>query len=513
MVAAVLLVRSHRKLKQAQEALSQSQEYLELLALTLRATGVAVFNWEIDRDIITSDDNCSIQFGLPPGQFPRTVQELIARLHPDDRERVQQEVTAAVQGGAAYDTEFRVVWPQGAIRHLAARGRVHARSGHAHHLTGTCWDVTESHQAAEEFRAANEKLSDSLRALQRRKEHSETFSDMADLLQACPDSSEAYAIVTKFCAHLLPELAGALYIFSASRNLVNSVATWNDVTIDAAFEPNDCWALRRGQPHIVAPHQFATPCRHLKDDQRGHACFPLMAQGNGLGIIYFQSRQRYDTAASEPFLDSEERELAHHIAEQVAMSVANLHLREALRLQTIRDSLTGLHNRRYLEESVERELHRMARRNQPAGFAMMDLDHFKAFNDSFGHEGGDALLRAFGQFLREHLRKEDIACRFGGEEFCVLFSECSLDDTVRAVEQLRSQVKRLTVEHGGQQLAPVTMSAGVAAYPNHGTTVTDLIGAADSALYQAKANGRDCVVTATTPPAATSATADNLRRP
>ncbi len=428
----------------------------------------------------------------------------MALLHPDDRERQHQEVTAALEGRAPYRSEYRIILPQGDVRHLASRAQVLGKPGRPSRLIGADWDVTESRQAAEELRAANEKLSTSLRELQRREEHGETFSEMADLLQSCPDSSEAYAIISRFCAHLLPELAGALYIFSASRNLVHSVVTWNDITIDAGFEPNDCWALRRGQPHIVAPHQFSTPCRHLKDDQRGHACFPLMAQGNGLGILYFQS-QPYETEAAEPFLSSEERQLAHHIAEQVAMSVANLHLREALRLQTIRDALTGLYNRRYLEESVERELHRMERRNQPAGFAMMDLDHFKTFNDTFGHEGGDALLRAFGQFLREHLRKEDVACRFGGEEFCILFCECSLEETVQLMEKLRSQFKRLTVQHGGQHLAPVTMSVGVAAYPNHGTTVSDLIGAADSALYLAKANGRDCVVTATAPSGAPSA--------
>jgi len=223
-----------------------------------------------------------------------------------------------------------------------------------------------------------------------------------------------------------------------------------------------------------------------------------MAQGTGLGILYLQKRN--EAQNPEEFLTPPDRQFVGTVAENVAISLSNLYLQEVLRRQSIRDPLTGLFNRRYLEESVERELHRLARREHPAGFAMLDLDHFKNFNDTFGHEGGDALLQTFGQFLREHLRKEDIACRYGGEEFCILFCESSLEDTVRRAEQLRTGVSHLTVQYGGQHLGVVTVSIGVASYPTHGSTLTDLIAAADSALYQAKTDGRNRVVAATTSP-------------
>lgn len=171
-------------------------------------------------------------------------------------------------------------------------------------------------------------------------------------------------------------------------------------------------------------------------------------------------------------------------------------------MQSIRDPLTGLYNRRYLEEAGERELHRLDRREQTGGLLMMDLDQFKTFNDTFGHDGGDVLLRAFGQFLRDHLRKEDIGCRYGGEEFSVLLSESSLVDTVQRANELRSEVKRLSVQHRGRHLDTVTISIGVASYPTDGATIGDLISAADSALYFAKARGRDCVVAASALPAA-----------
>jgi diguanylate cyclase (GGDEF)-like protein len=128
---------------------------------------------------------------------------------------------------------------------------------------------------------------------------------------------------------------------------------------------------------------------------------------------------------------------------------------------------------------------------------MLDLDHFRSFNETFGHDGADSVLSAFGQFLRENLRKEDIACRYGGEEFCILFYESSLEDTLRRAEQLRSGVSKLIVRHGGQQLGAITVSIGVASYSTHGGTLSELIAAADTALYRAKAEGRNRVVAAT----------------
>jgi diguanylate cyclase (GGDEF)-like protein len=486
-----------RNLHQSRETLSQTEDRLNL---TLRASGIATWTWDIPANRITGDDRSSALFGLPLGRFPATVEAFSTLVHPDDRERVQRDVAASIETGEEYNTEFRVVWPDGTVRTLASRAHLeHGEAGRPRQFSGLAWDVTEHHQAQENLRRANEKLKESVQELERSKAQGAVLSAMNELLQACSGSKEAYGIIGQYCAHLFPAYAGALFVLSASRNLVNSVASWNDPPgSEPEFEPDDCWALRRGQPQITEPGQIDTPCRHLKEVHGGHACLPLTAQGTGIGLLYFQRAK--GAPSGEAFLPPEDRKLAHAIAESVAMSLSNLSLQDALRRQSIRDPLTGLFNRRYLEESVERELARLARREHPAGFAMLDLDHFKSFNDTFGHEGGDALLRAFGQFLREHLRKEDIPCRYGGEEFCILFSELSLEETVRRAEELRSGVSRLGVQHGGQHLGAVTVSIGVAAYPTHGSTLSDLVAAADSALYQAKADGRDRVIAATTSP-------------
>jgi diguanylate cyclase (GGDEF)-like protein len=191
-------------------------------------------------------------------------------------------------------------------------------------------------------------------------------------------------------------------------------------------------------------------------------------------------------------LDSKER-LAHTVAEHIALAFANLRLRETLRVQSVRDPLTGLFNRRYMEESLERELRRSARHRRSLGVLLLDLDHFKTFNDTFGHGAGDILLRELGHFLQGNVRGEDISCRYGGEEFALILPDAPLDSTLQRAEQLREQVRQLQVTHHGRALGAVSVSIGVAVYPQHGASAEELLAAADRALYQAKAGGRNRV--------------------
>jgi diguanylate cyclase (GGDEF)-like protein len=164
--------------------------------------------------------------------------------------------------------------------------------------------------------------------------------------------------------------------------------------------------------------------------------------------------------------------------------------------QSVRDPLTGLFNRRYMEETLEREIRRAARANGPVSIIMLDVDHFKHYNDTFGHEAGDIVLREIGALLRVQVRAEDIACRYGGEEFTLIMPAASAEVSRERAEHLCKQVKRLAVQRRGVALGQITASLGVAAYPQHGATGEDVLAAADAALYQAKRAGRDRVVVA-----------------
>jgi diguanylate cyclase (GGDEF)-like protein len=181
------------------------------------------------------------------------------------------------------------------------------------------------------------------------------------------------------------------------------------------------------------------------------------------------------------------------VAEHLSMALSNLSLRERLRLQSIREPLTGLFNRRYLEESATRELARCARRQLPLSLMMLDIDHFKAFNDVHGHAGGDALLAQFGKLLQEHTRGEDIACRYGGEEFTLILPEADVETAMKRAQVIRIAVESMRVQHLGRNLPQVTVSIGVSAFPQHGETPESLLRVADEALYRAKHKGRNRV--------------------
>jgi diguanylate cyclase (GGDEF)-like protein len=313
---------------------------------------------------------------------------------------------------------------------------------------------------------------------------------MGDELQSCMTVAEAYAVIADAARHLFAEEAGALCVLSASRNVVEAVVVWGPASGEQVFAPDDCWGLRRGRPHLVEDPSSRLRCRHLDHPAPAtYLCVPMMAQGEALGVLHIQH--------SAPGHFTEPRQqLVQTVADSVALALANLNLRETLRQQSIRDALTGLFNRRYLEETLEREVRRVTRAQSPLGLIMLDLDHFKRFNDSFGHEAGDAVLRELGVYLTGQVRGEDIVCRYGGEEFLLVLPEASLEVTRQRAEQLREGIKHLHVHHMGQALGPLMLSLGVAGYPDHGLTATTLVRAADAALYRAKREGRDRVMVA-----------------
>ena len=325
------------------------------------------------------------------------------------------------------------------------------------------------------------------------------LSRMSELLQTCVDSGEACEVIRQFGRQIFPTDSGALWIISESRNIVEAVGYWGDPPTERVFSPQDCWALRQGRTHIVES-AAGMVCGHLAPEVAFPSlCIPLTAQSEALGLLHIESQSRSQIPETESPTVSKVR-LATAMAEQVALALANLKLRERLRNQSIRDSLTGLFNRRYLEETLERELRRSVRHARPLTIIMLDLDHFKTFNDSFGHAAGDVVLQAAGELLHTFLRKEDMACRYGGEEFAIVLPEAPLEFAAQRADELRKAFKNLRTQFKDQSLGVVTVSVGVASYPEHGSSGTDLLRAADSALYLAKEGGRDRVVVSSSRP-------------
>jgi diguanylate cyclase (GGDEF)-like protein len=285
---------------------------------------------------------------------------------------------------------------------------------------------------------------------------------------------------------ILPGVPGALYVLSNSQTILRRIGEWNaPLGSGAEFAPSECWGLRRGQPHIITDASSDIVCRHVQPEQlTGYRCLPLVAQGETVGLFFIEQRQ-----AAIAVNDQDLRALT----ETVALSLANLRLREKLRNQSIRDPLTGLFNRRYLEESLELECSRAERSKQPITVVMVDVDHFKRFNDTFGHDAGDLVLKNIGELLRRSIRQGDVACRYGGEEFMLVFPGTSASEAVGVAERVREGARRLEIVYRNQTLGRITVSLGVAAYPMAGETPAELIDAADQTLYAAKNAGRDRV--------------------
>ena len=336
-----------------------------------------------------------------------------------------------------------------------------------------------------EFRVVSERVDSQAREMS-------LLNQLGELLHACGSFDESWVVITRFARWLFPEEAGAIYLISPSRDLAERVVDWGSASAGRhAFPPDQCWAVRRGQVHLVEDIRLGMACHHLSDPlPQAYACLPLVAQNDMLGILVLLKEPAAPKTASA--LGSR-LQLARTFAEQIGSAVSNLRLRETLRHQSIRDPLTGLFNRRYLEETLERELRRADRHQSCVGAIMFDIDQFKQFNDSLGHDAGDALLRELGNALQEEIRKEDIACRYGGEEFVLILPDISFKDAVKRAEHLQEMARRMDVIHRGRALGNVTLSLGVAVYPEHGKTGEAVLRAADAALYRAKQNGRDRV--------------------
>ena len=351
-----------------------------------------------------------------------------------------------------------------------------------------------------ELVAANDRLVVSMRRVKSYADQIAQLTTLGQLLQSCDTTHEIYGVVQLAARKLFPADSGALSVLNSSRNLMEAMAVWGDAPPgDRVFGPEECWAYRLGRPHFVSDPQSPLRCLHVTPTEGAVTfCVPMVAQGDTLGVLHLEFRETDEPdedGGTNPAQSAKGR-LATALAEHVALALANQRLREELRNQSIIDPLTGLFNRRYLEKVLERECRRASRSGRPLALLMIDVDKFKRFNDLWGHEGGDAVLRGFAGVMQATFRGEDVACRYGGEEFVVLLADASLESAFSRAEDLRTAVHHLSVEHRKQPVGAITISLGVAVLPEHGSTPETLIESADRALYEAKARGRDRTVSA-----------------
>ena len=413
-------------------------------------------------------------------------------LHPEDRHIIAKHHQNCLELSQddCLEVEYRMQDREGNWHWLHSKDTVFERNeaGKPTQILGIIRDITETKKIQSESARLNAELAKKVNTLEQWHSERIKLARMNEFLQACVTIEEAKTALTDLLQPLFPNTHGAIYLMNNSKNLLDAIAAWGIPNSESSFEPQECWALRRGNYHQAQPHTPGLYCTHV--DSHSHTtstlCLPMIAKGKTLGMLYLR------------FIPTEQigeliQELAESVAQNIAMSFANLKLQEKLRYQSLRDPLTGLYNRRYLQESLVKEIDRANRKQQFIGIIMLDVDHFKRFNDIYGHSAGDLVLKEVGAYLMSQIRQYDLACRYGGEELVVVMPDASIGDTVMRAEDIRNGISQLSLVHDGQKLEPVTVSIGVSCFPDDGINADELISSADKALYQAKEQGRDRV--------------------
>lgn len=349
-------------------------------------------------------------------------------------------------------------------------------------------EIGEMNQAIQIFRAngiERERLDAERRADQRTKD---LILQMMHRLQACANGAELADVVARFAPQIFPDIAGGLYVLDGSQVSLTRASAWLDPHhSEVTFPASACWGLRRGRPHASGGDDANVSCLHLDGAEVTALCVPLTAQGDTIGLLYLEERggKALRLESSRLYLEL--------IAENVGLAIANLQLREKLTALAARDPLTGLFNRRFLDETLERYSRDLA--DQPLACLMIDIDHFKRFNDEFGHDAGDMVMQHVGRVLRDVVGQSGHAFRFGGEEFTILLPGLSEAEGFQLAEELREKVSSGVLSHSGRIIGSVPISLGVAASPMEGSVET-LVARADAALLKAKSQGRNQTVAA-----------------
>jgi diguanylate cyclase (GGDEF)-like protein len=355
-------------------------------------------------------------------------------------------------------------------------------------------DVLQRRKMALEATKTNLELAQSLQELQDRAEESALISASRQEMQICQTLEQLYLSAARYFARLLPATMGTLYVINSSRNLLEGVSSWpaRDASAEPfeVYPPQSCCGLRLGHLRWRHADRSELDCEHFVDTPAAsYLCVPLAASGDSLGVLYI------DCPTDEAVQMAEKRtEALQQLAQLTATTLGALQLRIKLENQSIRDPLTGLFNRNFMQIAFDRELTRAARRKSGLAVLMLDIDHFKKFNDQFGHAAGDAVLKAAAETMRSKVRNEDILCRFGGEEFTIILPDISPEVAMQRAELLRQAIAetRVSLEHNIS--SEITISIGVALYPSNGETAEQLLKEADAALYRAKRAGRNQTV-------------------
>ena len=353
-------------------------------------------------------------------------------------------------------------------------------------------EISARQQAEAALRDSNAQMATALRVQERRTVELHVLGELGRALTRCTSLEDGYASVTHAAQRLFPEVAGALFVSRHTSPDLEPVIAWGAGTHPfPPLNPACCRVLREHRVVFGGEPCGGCRCEALPPALSPDAlCVPLRAGGETIGVLHVHLAAIAPDAPEE----AAQRQLAMAFGEQAALGLANVRLRAILHEQAIRDPLTGLFNRRFLEETLLRELHRAMCDRYPVGVIMLDVDHFKRVNDAYGHDAGDTVLRTLGALLLSIVRDGDVVCRYGGEEFVLMLPKAPLAVVLGRAEAIRHAVSVLSIAHHDLVLPGITVSLGVSVLADEQTSGADALACADAALYAAKRAGRNRVV-------------------
>jgi diguanylate cyclase (GGDEF)-like protein/PAS domain S-box-containing protein len=410
---------------------------------------------------------------------------------PEHRQAARRMMERQVSEEMPITQELEFIAKDGSQVSMEVINRLIFREGKPFGIQGIARDIRERKKSEAALQDANKKLEAWVQELEQRTRDMTLLNEMGDILRACLTTEEIYEVIVRISQEVFPVQGGALFVMGPLRNLVESVAEWRDASqIKPTFTPDECWALRRGRIHWVEDTKTGLLCKHLQSPHpKGYICVPMMAQSEAVGVLHL-------THSDESQMSEAKQRLAAAMAERIAMALSNLRLHETLRNQSIRDPLTGLFNRSFMQESLELELRRSARSHNALSVIMITLDGFQNISENYGLDTGEFTLHRTGALLQSNIRKGDIVCRFSGHTFVAVLTQCTHEVGRQRAERFRKLLKTLEIKNNIGKIAPISASLGLVTYPDHGQTVETLMSSAEAAVSRARNNGGDCVVTA-----------------
>ena len=410
---------------------------------------------------------------------------------PEDAARARQDEERIIATGEPLvDVEEEETWPGGMKLWISStKMPLIDQAGQVVGIFGISREITTQVKARKALTAANRKLAERVMQLKQLNREAILLKEMGEQLQRCENTREAAEVITQVLRQLFQSELGALYLLNPATNLLEKTSTWDAKgCYPSAFPVGECQVLKSGQP-LLCMDGFPPPCVGTYNElDLAYVCMPLAVPGEQIGAIHLRGKTGKAHPAWAPLADA--------AVQHINLALANLKLRQTLREQSTLDPLTGLYNRRYFDTAAENLLAAAADGGEAVGLIFIDIDRFRETNRAHGHDGGDAVLCAITAYLRANLRKHDLACRFGGDEFVILLPDSTLEEAQACAEKLRAGVFELRVEHKGRTLGGVSASFGVSASPLCPGGVEALLACADQALYRAKDAGRNRVVCA-----------------